>query len=106
MEKLVNRNSGALKLFLLDASNIHDMDSTGIHALHELTDFLKARQIQFNLANPIGPVRDALSRHGLIEHIGVENCYLSVGDAVQSYTSRLEANPSDALHKKWKSKFS
>ncbi|GAB5551595.1 MAG: sulfate permease [Saprospiraceae bacterium] len=104
MVKLIQRSSDTLKLFILDGSNIHDMDSTGIHALEELTDFLKARQIQFNFANPIGPVRDALSRHDLIEHIGIENCYFSVSDAVRAYNSRAEQNPSGALHKQWNSK--
>ena len=104
MVKLIRRSGAHLKLFILDGSNIHDMDSTGVHALEALTDFLKERQIQFNFANPIGPVRDALSRHGLIEHIGVENCYFSVSDAVQAYNSRSALNPSGVLHKKWNSK--
>lgn len=89
-----------VKLLVLDMSNVHDIDSTGVHALEELLLRLQQRNIELKLANPIGPLRDAMDRHGLRKKIGVENCYLSVADAVNDYENGTKG-PSKALHEHW-----
>ncbi len=108
MENLVDAAGKGLHLFILDASNIHDIDSTGIHALEDFIGYLERKQIGFYLARPIGPVRDTITRHGLINRIGVEKCFLSVSDAIQAYTIKKEQiekqNASAILHQKMKSK--
>ena len=90
------------------SSNIHDIDSTGIHSLEDLIEYLERKQIGFYLARPIGPVRDTITRHGLINKIGVEKCFLSVADAIDAYWIEKEhiekKNASAILHKKMKSK--
>lgn len=99
---LIDQEKG-LKLLILDMSNIHDIDSTGVHALEELLLRLQQRDIELKVANPIGPLRDALDRHGIGKKIGVENCYLSIADAVHDYeTEEHITTPSKALHDHWK----
>lgn len=104
MEQLLKKKSQRLKCFILDASNIHDMDSSGVHALQEVLFLLKQRQIQFYIAGPIGPVRDTISRHGLLDQIGSAHCFLSTADAIDACTvqslEKSSPNPSKILHTK------
>ncbi|HKK73506.1 MAG TPA: solute carrier family 26 protein [Saprospiraceae bacterium] len=102
-QQLKKCNKERLKLLILDMSNVHDLDSTGVHALEEMLGKLKQSGVDFKMANPIGPLRDALTRHGLTTKIGVENCYLSVSDAVAAYEqSEITQTPSRALHDHWR----
>ena len=71
-----------LKLVVLDASSIHDIDSTGIHALEELLQFLSNRGVKLYLAGVIGPVRDLLQLTGLADRIGEKSQFLRTHDAV------------------------
>jgi len=105
LEDRVRSASGKLEVMVLDASNMHDIDSTGIQVLREFMSFLKERHIAFYLAGGIGPTRDALIRHKLIEEIGIEYCFLSVADATQDYYDhkhdRSRSNPSRVLQERW-----
>lgn len=105
MERLLKKHEKELKLFVLDASNIHDMDSSGIRALQEIMIFLHSRRIAFHIAGPIGPVRDAISRHGLLKKIGTDHCFLSISDAIEAFRkseNQRRKNPSEILHSKLK----
>lgn len=102
-QQLKKCNKERLKLLILDMSNVHDLDSTGVYALEEILGKLRQGGVDFKMANPIGPLRDALTRHGLNTKIGVENCYLSVSDAVAAYEqSEIKQTPSRALHDHWR----
>jgi SulP family sulfate permease len=102
-QQLKKHGRDQLKLLILDMSNVHDLDSTGVLALEEMLEKLRQRGIDFKMANPIGPLRDVLTRHGLSRKIGVENCYLSVADAVAAYEQReIKDTPSQALHDHWR----
>lgn len=102
-QQLQKCNLEQLKLLILDMSNVHDLDSTGVQALEEMLAKLRQRGIRFKMANPIGPLRDVLTRHGLSTKIGVENCYLSVADAVAAYEqAEIDSTPSQALHDHWR----
>jgi SulP family sulfate permease len=105
MERLLKKHEKSLKLFVLDASNIHDMASSGIRALQEIMIFLYSRRIAFHIAGPIGPVRDAISRHGLLKKIGTDHCFLSISDAIEAFRKsedQANNNPSNILHSKLK----
>lgn len=97
IEDLVSEKGDKLKLFVLDASSIHDIDSSGIHILREVITYFKNRNIEFNVVAAIGPVRDTLHKNGLIEEIGQENCFLHVQDAVQTFQDEKPAWSPDAL---------
>jgi len=90
IKQVVKQNEDGLKLFILDASKIHDIDSTGLTALEEIVAFVKQKEIQFNLCGAIGPVRDLLFKSGLMDKLGKENQFMKVHDAVTCYRSQSQ----------------
>ena len=85
IEDRVDQNLPHLKLLILDASSIHDMDSSGIHTFHEVLVFLKNKGVKFYISGVIGPVRDLLYQNGISEIIGSENQFMYIHDAVIHY---------------------
>lgn len=93
---LVKRDQDQLAAFILDASAINNIDSTGIHALRKVFETLSERNISLMIAGAIGPVRDKLKRTGLTEKIGTQNFFFDIDDAVlycrQNITSHSAAD--------------
>lgn len=85
IENLVEEKGPPVRLLILDCSSIHDIDSTGVHALEEVMQFLDTRDIRFYLSGVIGPVRDRFYKYGLMEKIGPHNQFLKIADALQYY---------------------
>lgn len=81
----INNRALTPKLFILDASSIQDMDSSGLDAMEEVLGFCKGKNIQFMVAGVIGPVRDLMFKTGFMEQIGKENYFMYIHDAVYSY---------------------
>ena len=96
LEALVGKESQELKLLILDASSIHDIDSSGINAFEEFISFLNQRKVQIYLSGVIGPVRDTLMKHGLIEKIGTRNYFMYIHDAVEAFHKRQESGEEDS----------
>mgnify|MGYP001177789471 FL=1 len=71
------------KFLLLDASTIHDMDSTGLYSLKEIYDYLKKMEIQLIISGATGPIRDLLKRSGLMDTIGSQNHFMYIKNAVR-----------------------
>lgn len=90
IEDLVVKNGDKLKLFILDTSSIPDIDSSGIHELEDVMNFLKNRNIRLFLTGTLGPVRDTLQKYGLVEKIGSKNFFLNIQAAVEYYKSSEE----------------
>ena len=88
--ELVDEQEQPLRLFVLDASSILDMDSSGLHALEEVIDHLRQHGIRFTISGVIGPIRDLLFKTGLMDKIGKENQFMSIRDAVKSYKDSTE----------------
>lgn len=70
-----------VKHLILDASNVHSIDSTGIRVLKEVEHELKRQDITLNLSNVIGPVRDILYKCGLLNE--PDKHHMSIHEAVQ-----------------------
>lgn len=81
----VDERGDDLKLVILDTSAMNSVDSTGSHALMEIIQDLKEKEISFYVAGAIGPVRDKLKKCGIQKLIGDENFFFDVSDAVKSY---------------------
>ena len=95
IEDMVTEKGEKLKLFILEASSIHDIDSSGIHILREVVTYLHARNIELNIVAAIGPVRDIMYKNGIVDMIGRENCFFHVHDAIESFRSDQQTwNPS------------
>jgi SulP family sulfate permease len=86
------RNSSVLSAFILDASAINYIDSTGIHALEKMHETLKEKNVTLMIAAAIGPVRDKLKRTGMTGKIGEENFFFDIDDAVQYCRERRESH--------------
>ena len=55
-----------LRYILLDASNIHNMDSSGAHALQDIENYLADHDIALHLSAARGPLRDMLAKCGMM----------------------------------------
>lgn len=92
IKEIVAMKGKDLNILILDASSIHDIDSTGIHALEEIFFYLQKKEVTLNLCGVIGPVRDMLFKTGLMEKIGKNNQFMYVHDAVQNHQGDTQKN--------------
>ncbi|HMU04655.1 MAG TPA: sulfate permease, partial [Saprospiraceae bacterium] len=76
--------------FILDASAISTVDSSALHMLHDLIGDLKTSGVHFMIANMIGPVRDTLTKGGIISMIGKEYCFVSVLSAYEFASAKMQ----------------
>jgi len=81
----IEEKGDKLDLFILDASAINSIDSTGLHTIQEIIDELKKRGIELYVAGALGSVRDQLKRCGITDTMGVENFFFDVNDAIAAY---------------------
>ncbi|MEM9546329.1 MAG: solute carrier family 26 protein [Bacteroidota bacterium] len=88
VQQFVDDDQELLRLFVLDASNIHNVDSTGVHALEDVYKFLKKRKITFYISGLVGPVRDRLSKAGFLEKMGDGSLFLDIHNAIADYEKR------------------
>ncbi len=70
------------KFLILDNTNMHDIDSTGLHVLDDIFQYLDDLGMQLLMVGTIGPVRDFLKRSGFTDRLGVDHYYLTIDDAV------------------------
>ncbi|SHE62025.1 sulfate permease, SulP family [Fodinibius roseus] len=93
LEDMIAARRDKLELLILDASAIHDIDSTGIHTLKELIEDLKAKGITFFIAGAIGPVRDKLKTSEVVSRMGQHNFFFDVNDAMSAYHEERNLDP-------------
>ena len=85
IHQLVSDTKGKTNLLILDAGSIHEIDSTGFHALEDIYKYLKKNDIEFYISGMIGPVRDKAIKSGFIDKMGKKTQYLNINDAVSHY---------------------
>jgi len=85
---IINERKEKTAVFILDASSIHRIDSTGLQILKEVDEFLNKRKIKFYLSGVIGPVRDRLYKFGVMREKGQKDYFLRIHDAVQHYKEK------------------
>ncbi|MGI9243848.1 MAG: SulP family inorganic anion transporter [Verrucomicrobiales bacterium] len=88
VELEVGKRGGGIRSVILDASSISSIDSSGVHVLMDLIDQLEARGIALHISGAIGPLRDRLGRHGIVERIGEDRFHPHVVEAVASVNRR------------------
>ena len=76
------RADGPPRVVVLDAIGMSDLDYTGSRALRDVLDALDREHISFAIARAGEHVRDSLARSGLLERIGEDRLFPSVGEAV------------------------
>lgn len=87
---LITNRGDDLELVILDASAINYIDSTGIHALRDLIEDLRGKDIELYIAGAIGPVRDKLKTCDIIKKMGSKNFFFDVNDALSAYHSEKD----------------
>lgn len=85
---LVKEKGTTLKLLILDASSMHDLDSSGLHALEEIHDYLGAHGVDLYLSGVIGPVRDMFYKSRFTNAIGKKNQFMYIQDAINFYQQK------------------
>jgi len=77
---------------VLDAGNIHFIDSSGIRAIADINQWLERRNIEMHIARAIGPVRDMLEKSNLMDN---KEHHMNVHRAIQHVASRPSTSQSD-----------
>jgi SulP family sulfate permease len=92
IEEFVKTKGRSLKLIIIDAEVINNIDSSGISTLETIFDRYSKREIKVYFTGVKGPVRDAFAKSKLIDKIGVENCFMSIQRGVDSYQKGHETS--------------
>jgi len=80
----VDRAGHSLRLVVLDAMGMTDLDYTGARALRQMLDQLDHSGVSFAMARTNKTVRAGLARSGLLARIGEDHLFASVGEAVNA----------------------
>jgi len=96
IQEIVNEREVKPEMVLLDASSMHDMDSTGFHTLEEMQKYLNNKNIIFYISGMIGPVRDFATKCGIIERMGEQKYFLNIHQGVTHFK-----NMQKGLEKTW-----
>jgi high affinity sulfate transporter 1 len=88
----VHRSPGPIKMVVVAAEPITDLDSTAADTLAALDQELEAQQIELAFAEMKDPVKDRLRRFGLVERIGHERFYPTIGVAVRRFVEEHDVD--------------
>lgn len=83
-EKSLEKGS-ALRLIVLDCECINGLDTTAVQMLETAISYYNDKQIEIVFTNIKGPVRDMLSKSGLVDKIGVEKFFINNHGAMEYY---------------------
>ncbi|MDP4712250.1 MAG: solute carrier family 26 protein [Saprospiraceae bacterium] len=84
-EEWISKKGASLKAFILEADSINGIDSSAIHALHDLHRDLKSKGIEFYVSGLKGPVRDKLGKAGFIAELGEDHFFIRIQHAVDHF---------------------
>ncbi|MBK7871098.1 MAG: solute carrier family 26 protein [Saprospiraceae bacterium] len=95
LDKLVEQKGKDLQAVIISAESINRIDSSGMHLLEDLHEEYAAKQIEIYFSNMIGPVRDMMTRAGLMKKFGKEHFFMNIPDAVEYFDSKASKNHLD-----------
>jgi high affinity sulfate transporter 1 len=87
VERAVDTAPSATRWVVVAAEPITDIDTTAAGILDELLGDLRRSGIELRFAEMKDPVKDWLSRYGLLQKIGDDSFYPTVGTAVDAYVA-------------------
>ncbi len=80
---MLSKNKGtSLQLIIIDCECINGLDSTGAAMWNDRIDFFDQQGVSIYFTNVKGPVRDAMTKAGIIDKIGIEHCFMSNQNAL------------------------
>ena len=72
-----------IKHVIIEASAISHLDSSAIHMINDLVQEIHNGDREIYLSNVKGPVRDSLTKNGILHDDNVKHYYLSTRDAIK-----------------------
>jgi len=87
-EEWIAKKGDALKAFILEADSINGIDSSAVHALHDLHQELQSKGIELYISGLKGPVRDKLSRAGFIQELGEDHFFIRIQHAIDHFDNK------------------
>src|SRR5688572_997650 len=93
-EKLTNleeEQDGGMRVLVIDATSVTELDSSADTALVEIADDLARRDVELYLAGVKGRLLDVMRRSGSYQRLGTDHFFLSVNDAVRHAEAMLAA---------------
>jgi SulP family sulfate permease len=78
-----------VRWLVFDAEALTRVDATGVAALNQMIDGLRAQDITFVVARLKGPMRTSFGSAGLTQRIGEDNFYPTVREAVDAFKRTL-----------------
>jgi len=82
LDEQIGLKGERLQAVIINAESMNEVDSTGMHALKDIHEDLKAQNIEFYLTGLKGPVRDAFSEAGMTGVMNENNFFICIQDAV------------------------
>lgn len=89
-DRIESENEDTLQYVILDMTAVTTIDTTGVNIVVEVKKTLEKRGLQVAMVNPGAGVMEKLRRANLIESLGQDCLYLTVGEAVISYSSTMK----------------
>jgi high affinity sulfate transporter 1 len=83
---ILDSAAAPLRVFVLDANGISDIDYTGAGALGEVAAELKRRQVALGVARASHLVHRCLKHSALLQYIGSDHLFSTVEEAVEALT--------------------
>ena len=83
---------------ILHATNIHTIDSTGLHILEDLYNELESKGVEILFTGMIGPVRDILTRSGFMKRLGASHQFMNITDAVNYINTNQNKRGANLSH--------
>ena len=85
LDQMMLRKGDQLKVIILNAQSIYALDSSAAKGLEDIVDDCHRQGIEFYMTEVIGPVRDVLTRTGLLQKIGEDHFQMRVQDALDYF---------------------
>ena len=93
IRRQVREKGPALRCLVLNAESISHIDSSAAQMLHDLIRDLRGQGLTIMMNSIIGPVRDRMAAHGLLDLIGADHIQMSVQDAVDAFDAMQGRQP-------------
>lgn len=91
--RLVREAKAPVRMFVVNAEAIYDIDTTGVRMLSRVLDDLEQSGARFAMARVRTSVRDMLRRTGLEERIGPDSFYQTVVEAATAFDADRLTDP-------------
>ncbi|EXB93349.1 Sulfate transporter 3.1 [Morus notabilis] len=96
-DRIKSAGETSLQYVILDLTAVGNIDTSGLSMVDEVKKTIERRGLKLVLANPGSEVMKKLNKSELIDKIGQEWIYLTVGEAVEACNFMLHTcKPSDA----------